>query len=149
MGPLGTRVADSCKPPYGCWELNPGSLENQPVLLTAKPFLQPSLVFSKSHMSFTRYLHLSSAGKMEQLILEGSGKGQTIGIRLEQKNRKDQEGACGELVEAQVGTDWSLMASTASEGTEKLKSRSGKSYYLGPMPSFAGLEESVISRFER
>ena len=34
------------KLPCGCWELNPGPLEEQPVLLTTEPSLQPlSLVF--------------------------------------------------------------------------------------------------------
>ena len=30
----GTRVIDSCGLPCGCWELNLGPLEEQPVLLT-------------------------------------------------------------------------------------------------------------------
>jgi hypothetical protein len=34
---------DGCEPPYGCWELNSGPLEEQSVLLTAEPSLQPSL----------------------------------------------------------------------------------------------------------
>ena len=29
-----------CELPYGCWELNPGPLEEQSVLLTPEPFLQ-------------------------------------------------------------------------------------------------------------
>jgi hypothetical protein len=33
-------VSESCKPPYRCWEPNLGPLEEQPVLLTAKPSLQ-------------------------------------------------------------------------------------------------------------
>ena len=33
--------SDGCEPPCGCWELNSGPLEEQPVLLTAKPSLQP------------------------------------------------------------------------------------------------------------
>jgi hypothetical protein len=32
---------DGCEPPCGCWELNPGPLEEQPVLLTPEPSLQP------------------------------------------------------------------------------------------------------------
>ena len=32
----GTRVTDSYEPPCGCWELNPGPLQEQ-VLLTASP----------------------------------------------------------------------------------------------------------------
>ena len=31
---------DGCEPPYGCWELNSRLLEEQPVLLITKPFLQ-------------------------------------------------------------------------------------------------------------
>lgn len=33
---LGTRVVDSCEPPCGYLELSPGSLEEQPELLTAE-----------------------------------------------------------------------------------------------------------------
>jgi hypothetical protein len=29
-----------CEPPCGCWELNSGRLEEQPVLLTTEPSLQ-------------------------------------------------------------------------------------------------------------
>lgn len=36
IGGLGTRVVDSCKPPCGYLELSPGSLEEQPELLTAE-----------------------------------------------------------------------------------------------------------------
>jgi hypothetical protein len=32
-------VTDGCEPPYSCWELNSGPLEEQPVLLTAEPSL--------------------------------------------------------------------------------------------------------------
>ena len=34
-------IIDGCKPPCGCWELYSGPLEEQPVLLTAEPSLQP------------------------------------------------------------------------------------------------------------
>jgi hypothetical protein len=34
-------ITDGCKPPCGCWELNSGPLEEQSVLLTAEPSLQP------------------------------------------------------------------------------------------------------------
>ena len=41
-------TADDSEPPCGCWELNPGPLEEQPVLLTAEPSLQPlPLYFTK------------------------------------------------------------------------------------------------------
>ena len=32
-------VIDGCEPPCGCWELNSGPLEEQPVLLTTEPSL--------------------------------------------------------------------------------------------------------------
>ena len=34
-------IIDSCELPCSDWEVNLGSLEEQPVLLTAKPSLQP------------------------------------------------------------------------------------------------------------
>jgi hypothetical protein len=34
-------ITDGCEPPCGCWELNSGSLEEQSVLSTAEPSLQP------------------------------------------------------------------------------------------------------------
>jgi hypothetical protein len=34
-------IIDGCEPPCGCWELNSGALEEQLVLLTAEPSLQP------------------------------------------------------------------------------------------------------------
>ena len=36
------HVIDGCEPPFECWELNSGPLEEQLVLLTAEPSLQPS-----------------------------------------------------------------------------------------------------------
>ena len=35
-------IIDGCEVPCGCWELNSGPLEEQSVLLTAGPSLQPS-----------------------------------------------------------------------------------------------------------
>ena len=34
---------DGCEPPCGCWELNSGPLEEQAMLLTTEPSLQPLL----------------------------------------------------------------------------------------------------------
>ena len=42
-------IIDGCKPPCGCWELNSGPLEEQSVLLTSEPSLQP-LCFSFRHI---------------------------------------------------------------------------------------------------
>ena len=38
----GTGVTDGCEPPCGCWELNPGPIEEKPVLLATEPSLQSS-----------------------------------------------------------------------------------------------------------
>jgi hypothetical protein len=35
-------ITDGCESPCGCWELNSGPLEEQSVLLTTEPSLQPS-----------------------------------------------------------------------------------------------------------
>jgi hypothetical protein len=40
-------ITDGCEPPCGCWELNLGRLEEQSVLLTAEPSLQPEVSFLK------------------------------------------------------------------------------------------------------
>jgi hypothetical protein len=34
-------ITEGCEPPCGCWELNSGPLEEESVLLTAEPSLQP------------------------------------------------------------------------------------------------------------
>ena len=41
-----TGITDSCELTGGYWELNPGPLELQPVLLTTEPSLQPHLGLS-------------------------------------------------------------------------------------------------------
>jgi hypothetical protein len=38
-------ITDGCEPPCGCWKLNSGPLEEQSVLLTTEPSLQPLLLF--------------------------------------------------------------------------------------------------------
>ena len=48
----GIGVTDSCELPCGFWELNPSPLEEQPVLLTAEPSLQPSILSFKSENNF-------------------------------------------------------------------------------------------------
>jgi hypothetical protein len=39
-------TTDGCEPLCGCWELSSGPLEEQSVLLTTEPSLQPLLLFS-------------------------------------------------------------------------------------------------------
>lgn len=41
VGSSGTRVTEGCEPPCACCECNPGPLEEQQVLLTIDPSLQP------------------------------------------------------------------------------------------------------------
>jgi hypothetical protein len=41
----GTGVTDNYELPCGCWELNHGSLEGQPVLLTSEPSFAPFCYF--------------------------------------------------------------------------------------------------------
>jgi hypothetical protein len=47
-------ITDGCEPLCGCWELNSGPLEEQTVLLTSEPSLQPPA------LSFLFYLILFS-----------------------------------------------------------------------------------------
>lgn len=42
---LGTGVIDCCEPSYELEKLNPGTLEEQPVFLTAQPSLQASVTY--------------------------------------------------------------------------------------------------------
>ena len=37
-------ITGGCEPPYDCWKLNSGPQEEQPVLLTTEPSLQPSKI---------------------------------------------------------------------------------------------------------
>ncbi|KAL6057963.1 hypothetical protein STEG23_015831, partial [Scotinomys teguina] len=39
----GCQISDGCEPPCGCWEFNSGPLEEQPMLLTSEPSLQPTV----------------------------------------------------------------------------------------------------------
>ena len=40
-GKVSDPIRDGCEPPCGCWELNSGPLQEQSVLLTTEPSLQP------------------------------------------------------------------------------------------------------------
>ena len=42
-----TGVTDGCELLCGCWETNPGPLQEQPLFLTAEPSLQASNVFKR------------------------------------------------------------------------------------------------------
>ena len=43
VGSPGIGFIGGCEPPCKCWELNPGPLEKQPMLLTAESLLLVSL----------------------------------------------------------------------------------------------------------
>lgn len=55
----GTRsIIDGCETPWGCWELSSVPLEEQAVLLTIEPFLQPyCCYFSISFSSYSLLPH--------------------------------------------------------------------------------------------
>lgn len=46
IGSLETGVTDSCKLPCLCSELNPGSLQEQQVLINTEPLLQPLIMLN-------------------------------------------------------------------------------------------------------
>jgi hypothetical protein len=39
------EITDCSEPPHGCWELNSGPLEEQPVLLTSEPSQEAQVLF--------------------------------------------------------------------------------------------------------
>jgi hypothetical protein len=48
---------NGCEPPCVCWDLNSGPLEEQSVLLTTEPFLQPHAAILY-HLFLPRHLFL-------------------------------------------------------------------------------------------
>jgi hypothetical protein len=60
---------DGCEPPCGCWDLNSGPSEEQSVLLTPEPSLQPDLALSNMNVNtMDRGSNLGTWGT-HQLIL--------------------------------------------------------------------------------
>jgi hypothetical protein len=53
----GTGVTNDCKPPRECWESNPDPQQEQPVLLTVEPFLQPHMFFISLIYRYRAYTH--------------------------------------------------------------------------------------------
>ena len=51
----GSGVADSCEPPCGGWDLNPGPLEEQPVILTTEPPPQSQAYMLKMAISLSGF----------------------------------------------------------------------------------------------
>jgi hypothetical protein len=54
---IGSREYGSCELPCACWELKLGPLEDQSVLLTAEPSLQPTFIYL--FLIFTRTMQNS------------------------------------------------------------------------------------------
>ncbi|EDL09379.1 mCG144592, partial [Mus musculus] len=65
--PTGTKhKRDGCESPCGCWELNSGPLEEQSVLLTAQPSLQPqAMFFHCPHLCVWRAYRVASVWRSE------------------------------------------------------------------------------------
>ena len=57
-------ITNGCEPPCGCWELNSGPLEEQSVLLTADPSLQP-----RCPVLVERGVYLEGGLKFQKLLV--------------------------------------------------------------------------------
>lgn len=58
--PLGLESTEGCELVCGCWESNPRLLEEQQVLLTAEPSLQPSffhVIMFPQYICLHMYMH--------------------------------------------------------------------------------------------
>ena len=74
VGSPGTGVTDRCELPCGCWELNPGLLEEQPVLLTTKLSLQlPKYITTFVCLFFETRVSLYSLGYPGTLSIDQAG----------------------------------------------------------------------------
>jgi hypothetical protein len=65
-------IIDGCEPPCGCWELNSGPLEEQSVLLTAEPSLQPSHGLDIARKPTTTAVSLRADRATHKISLRGS-----------------------------------------------------------------------------
>jgi hypothetical protein len=57
VGCPGTGVTGSCELPHGCWELNPGPLKEQLVLLTTELSPQPLVIVVLQVLSVRDAVH--------------------------------------------------------------------------------------------
>ena len=58
-------IIDGCEPPCGCWDLNSRPLEEQSVLSTSEPFLQPA--FSCLSLAYSSFIWRGMSGHQETL----------------------------------------------------------------------------------
>jgi hypothetical protein len=66
-------ITDGCEPPYGCWDLNSGPSEEQSVLLTAEPSLQPLSVLGSYILYFKPDTNLLGGSKNVYNVKRGIG----------------------------------------------------------------------------
>lgn len=81
----GTKVADGCQPLCGCWELNPGSLEEQPQILHMNHLSTLGIIFlevlnvktaQKTHTCWKTFNQVSLSDMYFESITDtGWGKG--------------------------------------------------------------------------
>jgi hypothetical protein len=59
-------ITSGCEPPYGCWDLNSGPLEEKSVLLPAEPSLQPCYLLFINHVCQLLILFLDDKEENDQ-----------------------------------------------------------------------------------
>ena len=64
---------DGCEPPCGCWDLNSGPSEEQSVLLTAEPSLQPQIVLFKE-FTWASFPRIKATVRKKKAQEEGGGR---------------------------------------------------------------------------
>ena len=78
-------ITDACESLCGCWELNSGPLEEQAVLLTAEPSLQPPQAYLIFLLQKTAYRNEI----MEEELIEERVRREVGG-----RNRRGKRGGC-------------------------------------------------------
>jgi hypothetical protein len=64
-------ITDGCEPPCGCWDLNSGPSEEQSVLLTTEPSLQPKTGFLCVVLAVLELTSVDPAGrKLSQICYQ-------------------------------------------------------------------------------
>jgi hypothetical protein len=75
-------ITDGCEPPCGCWDLNSGPSEEQSVLLTAEPSLQPCNYVSSLHPFYFPKEKKKKKKKWEQKIQIAQSRFFVLVLRL-------------------------------------------------------------------
>ena len=61
-------ITDDCEPPCGCWDLNSGPSEEQSVLLTTEPSLQPRILYVNMNWQGGRAEMQARSGLLDCII---------------------------------------------------------------------------------